>query len=49
LWNFHLACYQAVLGEDQNARCSLRRALALDPRLSAMAARNSNLSPLMET
>ena len=49
LWNFHLACYQAVLGEDQQARGSLYRALVLDPRLSAMAARNSNLSPLMET
>ena len=49
LWNFHLACYQAILGEAENARGSLRRALALDPRLSAMAARNSNLSPLMET
>jgi len=49
LWNFHLACYQAILGEVEHAHGSLHRALALDPRLSEMAARNSNLSLLMET
>ena len=49
LWNFHLACYQTILGESRDARASLRRALELEPRLSTMAARNSNLAPLMET
>lgn len=48
LWNFHLACYQAMLGDKQDAHGSLHRALASDPQLSAMAARNSNLAPLME-
>lgn len=49
LWNFHLACYQAILGDEQDARRSLRRALALDPRLSSMAGRNSNLATLIAT
>ena len=47
LWNFHLACYEAHLGRADEARRLVQRSLALDPRLAAMARRNSRLGPLL--
>lgn len=47
LWNFHLACYEAILGNREEARCLIHRALMLDPALSGMARRNENLAPLL--
>jgi tetratricopeptide (TPR) repeat protein len=46
-WNFHLACYEAQLGRAAEARELVRRCLELEPRLRAMAERNSNLGPLL--
>ncbi len=48
LWNFHLACYEAILGCKEEARCHIHRALGLDPALRAMAERNENLAPLLK-
>ena len=47
LWNFHLACYEAILGCREEARRLVHRALELDPALKAMAACNENLAPLL--
>lgn len=47
LWNFHLACYEAILGRRDEATRLIRRALELDPRLRCMAERNENLAPLI--
>lgn len=47
LWNFHLACYEALLGNTKDARKLIRRALTLDPALRRMAERNENLAPLL--
>ena len=47
LWNFHLACYEALLGNTKEARKLVRRALTLDPALRRMAERNENLAPLL--
>jgi hypothetical protein len=48
LWNFHLACYEALLGCLEEARCHVHRALSLDPALRVMAERNENLAPLLK-
>lgn len=47
LWNYHLACYEALLGQPTEARQLIQRSIELDPRLRAMAGRNSNLAPLL--
>lgn len=47
LWNFHLACYEAVLGNLEEARRLIRRSLVLDPALTGMARRNEKLAPLL--
>jgi len=47
LWNFHLACYEALLGCREEARRLVHRALALDPALRSMAQCNENLAPLL--
>jgi len=47
LWNFHLACYEALLGNSGEARGLIHRALKLDPALTRMAERNENLAPLL--
>jgi tetratricopeptide (TPR) repeat protein len=47
LWNFHLACYEALLGHLEEARRLIVRALQLDPLLQPMAQRNENLAPLL--
>jgi tetratricopeptide (TPR) repeat protein len=47
LWNFHLACYEAILGNREEARRLVRRSLELDPRLRRMAELNENLTPLL--
>ncbi len=49
LWNFHLACYEAILGSRGEARRLIHRALELDPSLRGMAEGNQNLSPLLES
>jgi len=48
LWNFHLACYEALLGHRAEARRLVRASLQLDPRLRQMASHNENLAPLMD-
>lgn len=48
LWNFHLACYEAILGSREEARRLVHRALELDPALRAMAECNENLAPLLK-
>lgn len=47
LWNFHLACYEALLGNTPAASRLIHRALDLDPALRRMAERNENLAPLL--
>lgn len=47
LWNYHLACYEALLGRTEEARRLIHRSLEIEPRLRAMALRNSNLAPLV--
>ncbi|MBN8246180.1 MAG: hypothetical protein J0L84_01910 [Verrucomicrobia bacterium] len=47
LWNYHLACYEALLGRTDEARRLIRHSLEIEPRLRAMALRNSNLAPLI--
>jgi Tfp pilus assembly protein PilF len=49
LWHFHLACYEALLKNSEEARVLALRALHLDPSLRAMAHQNSNLAPLFQT
>jgi Flp pilus assembly protein TadD len=48
LWNFHLACYEAILGNVDEARRLIRKSLILDPALTGMAQRNENLAPLLK-
>lgn len=48
LWNFHLACYEAILGNVDEARKLIRKSLILDPALTGMAQRNENLAPLLK-
>ena len=47
LWNFHLACYESILGPKEEARRRIEQALQLDPGLRRMAAANLNLAPLL--
>jgi len=47
LWNYHLACYEAILGRSEEARALVRKSLSLDPTLMGMARRNENLGPLL--
>ncbi len=48
LWNFHLACYESILGNKEEARRLIHRSLLLDPCLRGMARRNENLAPLLD-
>jgi tetratricopeptide (TPR) repeat protein len=48
LWNFHLACYEALLGNRNEARRLVQECLQLDPRLRRMATQNENLAPLLD-
>ncbi|MFM7101222.1 MAG: hypothetical protein ACKOET_06560 [Verrucomicrobiota bacterium] len=48
LWNYHLACYEAILGHRARARELLQTSLKLDPGLRAMALQNENLTPLLK-
>ena len=48
LWNFHLACYEAILGNNDEARRLILRSLELEPSLRSMALRNENLVPLLQ-
>lgn len=47
LWNYHLACYEAILGNRARARELVHASLRLDPCLRAMACQNENLAPLL--
>lgn len=47
LWNFHLACYESILGNQAEARRLIQHCLAVEPRLRSMAVRNENLAPLL--
>lgn len=47
LWNFHLACYEALLGHSEAARERVELAIRLDPCLRHMAQQNSNLARLL--
>lgn len=47
LWNFHLACYESILGNKDEASRTIGRALELEPRLRCMAEQNENLAPLL--
>lgn len=48
LWNFHIACYEAILGNKDEARRLILRSIELDPALRSMALRNENLVPLLQ-
>lgn len=48
LWNYHLACYEILLGNVEEGRRLIQRSLQLEPRLRAMALRNGNLRPLVQ-
>jgi tetratricopeptide (TPR) repeat protein len=47
LWNFHLACYEALLGHREEAQRLIQRGIRIEPLLRSMAERNSNLAPLV--
>lgn len=47
LWNFHLACYESLLGNPDEARRLVRRSLEIEPRLRSLADGNSHLAPLL--
>ena len=47
LWNFHLACYEALVGRSEEARERIEKAIRLDPCLRHMAEQNSRLAPLL--
>ena len=49
LWNFHLACYEALVGHPETARERVQRALRLDPCLRHMAEHNTYLAPLLRS
>jgi tetratricopeptide (TPR) repeat protein len=49
LWNYHLACYEILLGNREAGRQLIRKALQIEPRLRSMALRNENLRPLIES
>ena len=46
LWNFHLACYESILGNKEEARRLVLECLRLEPGLREMVRRNENLAPL---
>ena len=48
LWNFHLACYESILGNKSEARRLVHECLRLEPLLREMVLRNENLAPLVE-
>ncbi len=48
LWNFHLACYESILGNQAEARRLIRRCLTVEPQLRRMATQNENLAPLLD-
>jgi len=48
LWNFHLACYEALAGHGEAARKRVQLAIRLDPCLRHMAQQNSNLAPMLK-
>lgn len=47
LWNFHLACYESILGNKEEARRLVLECLRLEPALREMVQRNENLAPLV--
>jgi len=47
LWNFHLACYESLLGATAEARRLIAQALSLEPQLRRMAEANENLAQLL--
>ena len=47
LWNFHLACYEALLGHPEVARERVELAILIDPCLKHMAQQNTRLGPLL--
>ncbi len=49
LWNFHLACYEAILGHPVPALEHVHACLALDPRMRPMVEHNSHLRPLLDS
>lgn len=46
LYHYNLACYACRLGFLEDARTHLNRAIAIDPRLRELAARDSDLEAL---
>lgn len=49
LWNYHLACYEILLGNLEAGRQLIRKSLRIEPRLRSMAMWNENLRPLLES
>lgn len=47
LWNFHMACYEAMLGRCKSAVGHMEAALAIEPATRSMIALNSHLAPLL--
>ena len=47
LWNFHLACYEALVGLPEAARERVQLAILIDPCLKNMAQQNTRLGPLL--
>lgn len=47
LWNFHMACYEAILGQSIPATQHAHACLALDPALHAMVENNTHLKHLI--
>jgi hypothetical protein len=47
LWNFHLACYEALVGLPEAARERVQLAILIDPCLKHMAQQNTRLGPLL--
>lgn len=48
LFHYNLACYHAVLGEEENAREALGRAVDMDKKLSLVAAKDPDLASLRD-
>jgi predicted Zn-dependent protease len=48
LWHYHLASYEAILGDVSAAKSLLAEALRLEPKLRRMAEHNENLAPLLD-
>ncbi len=47
LWNFHLARYESILGNKEEARRLVLECLRLEPSLMGMVQRNEHLAPLV--